>query len=88
MWDLIWRIEWLLPRRAWCVIVGHRECMGSPLNYEDDYCGRCLVSWPQDKVTIPVLLNRAYVWAVEHGWPEWLDLWLGQHVNLPSWWEY
>ena len=88
MYQSIWEISYLWPRRIWCFIVGHDERPGNPLNYEDDYCDRCLIDWPQDRPEIPKLLNRAYVWAVNHGWPEAFDLWLMQHVKLPRWWEY
>ena len=86
MWQFIWEITWLFPRKVWCFIVGHDECFGG--YWEDDYCDRCYVDWPQDKITVPVLLNRAYCWAVEHGWPEEIDLWLMKHIKLPNWWEY
>lgn len=90
MYQFIWKITYLWPHRMWCFIVGHHEVSGGDLGgrLEPDWCAHCFIDWPQDKIAMPVLLNRAYVWAVNHGWPEWLDLWLMKHIKLPSWWEY
>jgi hypothetical protein len=86
MYQLIWEITWLLPRRTWCFIVGHKAIYGGL--YEDDFCDRCFIDRPEEKTTMPDILNRCYVWAVEHGWPESVDLWLQKHIRLPGWWEY
>lgn len=87
--DFVEHNLWLLSvplREAYCFLRGHKEVYGGPM--EDDWCDRCFVDWPQDKITLPRLLNRAYCWAVEHGWPETVDLWLHAHFKMPDWWEY
>jgi hypothetical protein len=90
------RVHWLItdvyPRRIHCFLMGHDERMGNSLNYEPDYCDRCLVDWPQDRATVPELLRRCFVWCYERNW-RWLvrlDVWLwNNHRNrLPTWWEY
>lgn len=88
IYQKLWEVKHFVFKRAGCWFVGHDEKYGSALNYEDDWCDRCYISWPQDTVTLPVLLGRVYVWAVGHGWPEWVDQWLMKHVRLPGWWEY
>ena len=85
IWELKWRI-WKTCRRAICWFVGHNKVSGNP--HEDDYCDKCFIDWPQDRIALPTLLNQAYCWFVDHGWPEALDLWLLKHFNMPSWWEY
>jgi len=71
-----------------CWFVGHDVISGDRTMYEDDWCDRCFMDWPQDKVTLPILLNRVYCWAVDHGWPESIDLWFHKHFRMPRWWEY
>ena len=88
---MMWELKALFLR-AWCWLAGHDERMGNALNYEDDYCAKCYISWPQDTSTLPDLLNRLYVWIVERDWQwfERLDMWLCTHYGkvLPRWWSY
>lgn len=86
MHPILNQLTWLWPKRIWCFIIGHKTVYGGP--YEDDFCQQCFIDCPEEKTTMPDILNKCYVWAVEHGWPEWLDLWLHDHVRLPRWWEY
>lgn len=62
------------------------------MDYDPDYCDKCFINWPSEKTTMPVLLNRWYVWMVKRDWRwfEKLDAWLiFKHSNwLPGWWEY
>jgi|GEM_PF-4776385 len=74
MYQFIWGITWRFPRRVWCFVVGHDVRYGYEFTYEPDWCGRCLAQDPTEETTLPALLNRVYCWAVDHGWPEWLDL--------------
>ena len=88
---MLWPLEerWL---RFSCWFIGHNERAGNALNYEEDYCDRCFVPWPQDLVTLPDLLMRAYGWMVERDWAWFnrLDTWLVERhaQRLPSWWSY
>ena len=92
-----WNRWWQIKCRAWrvqCWFIGHNECWGSWYDREPDYCDRCYMKWPQDAVTLPRLLNRAYGWTVERdwGWFERLDCWLMETERtrrlLPHWWSY
>ena len=90
-----WR--WYALNEKWqrvkCWFVGHSEAWGDPMvPGDDDYCPKCFVEWPQDKMELPKYLTRIYVWVVERDW-RWfnaLDEWLRvKHLRwLPSWWEY
>jgi len=91
LYDVLWKLE-LMFQRVGCFFVGHDERAGQVWDYEDDYCSRCLVSWPQDKITLPRLLTRLYSWMVERKWRwfERLDDWIYENHRdrLPTWWEY
>jgi hypothetical protein len=76
----------LKARGLLCWLIGYDEI--DVYRWEDPYCDRCLAVYPMDLITLPDLLNRAYCWAVDHGFPYKLDLWLQKHFRLPSWWEY
>lgn len=78
--------------RLTCFLLGHRERMGD-FSYEADWCARCYCEWPQEKYTIPRILNMGYVWLIEHSRLfVRFDDWLLKHDRidwfLPSWWEY
>ncbi len=87
MWKI--KLKWL---RLKCFFTGHGEMLGERWIYEPDYCPKCYMDWPQDRVALPKILNRIYVWLVNrnYDWFNRLDGWLlGEHSNrLPSWWEY
>ena len=91
-WDWYWRIC-LAGRRGKCWFVGHEEAQGDIYHTGDpDYCPKCFIEWPQDKMELPKYLNRIYVWFVTRDW-RWfnrLDEWLiFKHSKwLPRWWEY
>lgn len=90
-WDFIFRLKHKL-RGVICFFVRHDETTGDRFAYQPDYCDRCFVEWPQDRLTMPDILNRVYCWVVNRGW-QWfdsLDVWLMENHNkkLPSWWEY
>lgn len=87
--QILYKFE-LVFLKCQCWLIGHDERWGSRINYESDWCARCHCEWPQEKVTLPKLLNRGYVWIVkrEWAWLETLDLWLRDYIRLPSWWEY
>jgi len=60
--------------------------------YEDEYCSKCFITCPQDKITLPQLLTRLYCWMVECEW-QWFnrfDEWLCENYQdrLPHWWSY
>lgn len=85
--ELMWELKLRLLRIR-CFFTGHREVTG--VYYEDGYCSRCFISWPEDRVTIPFLLNRLYCWTGEREW-KWFDrldncLWKHYGQFLPHWW--
>lgn len=90
-WQRLYEMT-LLIQRLKCFFVGHNERMGNPLNYEEDYCNRCFVHYPQDLITMPDMLNKVYIWLVEQDSILFnhLDNWLLEkhRKRLPSWWEY
>ncbi len=85
-WDLkviFWRIQ--------CWFKGHIEkrFYAWPDEY---YCDRCFINDPDEENTLPMVLNRLYIWAVERHW-NWfdkLDEWLCENYSkrLPNWWSY
>lgn len=87
----MWRLK-LLVLRTKCWFVGHDERPSDPINYEEAYCARCYVDWPQEKTTLPDLLNVVYYWLAERNWKwyERLDSWLYENYDhvLPDWWSY
>ena len=90
-YDVLWYLERMV-RRVGCFFVGHNEVTGERLIYESDWCSKCFCRWPQDRVTLPRLLNRCYGWVVERNW-HWfvcLDDWLyiNHREKTPDWWEY
>ena len=75
-----------------CFFTGHDERSGEQLIYENDWCAKCFVEWPQDKITLPRLLMYCFGWLIEREW-QWFDRfddWIcANHRNrLPDWWEY
>lgn len=73
-----------------CFFLGHIIRMGSRPNYEPDWCARCFCECPQEKTTLPFMLNDYYGWLFEHSrlFIK-LEDWLYQHkLKLPTWWEY
>lgn len=89
--------EYIFKLKCWmhgviCFFVGHDEMAGNRLNYQPDYCDRCFVEWPQDKLVMPHILSRVYRWFVDRQW-SWFDrlddcLLENHSQRLPSWWEY
>ena len=90
--------SWLWERRIRgikCFFVGHNIKWGERIEghqLEPDWCGRCMLEEPDEKLTASIILGRLYVrWCNLHlpGW-ERFDLWLADHYgkHLPSWWEY
>ena len=97
-WGRFWKVRcW--AKSLWCFIVGHDIKCEYGYYAQPDWCDRCFKSERvrrgqgqdiQDYLTMPILLNRFYVWLVNHGGEPFytLDMWLQKHVRLPSWWEY
>ncbi len=95
-WTLFWKVfggpyRGLLHIRCW--FTGHDVCHVDAWTYEPDYCSKCYVDWPQEKITLLTLFNRGYCWMVEQNWAwfDQLDEWLSNHVSKRwwlSWWEY
>lgn len=89
--NALWKLE-LMSQRVDCFFVGHSTTFPDQWCNEDEYCSKCFVTCPQDKVTLPRLLNRLYSWVVERKWRwfERLDGWLCENhkEQLPTWWEY
>ena len=75
-----------------CFFIGHIEKMGNKYNYEDDWCDRCFCNCPEDKLTMPRILQKIYARIVsrEWNWFDKFDWWLSNNFgkHLPSWWEY
>ena len=91
--EVLWALE-LVFRGIGCFFTDHNEMPGSSLIGENDFCTKCLCDWPQDKITLPLLLNRCYRWFVEREW-QWrwfyrFDFWIEKRYgdSLPDWWEY
>lgn len=80
----------VLANRLRCFFIGHDIRMGNTINDEPDYCARCFMDWPQESITIPVILNRIYCWLVMHETLERIDDYIiGKLGNKrPSWWVY
>ena len=78
--------------RIWCFIVGHDIAfdLGFYIDGDPERCRRCHITWPSERTTVPVLLGRAYRFMVDRNWRwfEALDIWLTEHIRMPSWWAY
>lgn len=93
---LFYEIHTLLIYRVWarfvCWFLGHDvQQTYDPTTCGEELCWRCGVPYPQERITLPVLLNRTYGWLVERDWAWFnkLDLYLLDFsIRLPSWWEY
>jgi len=98
MWNkLLYEWDWYRRPRRWvCRVVGHNMHSNYSAGYAEDRCNRCFYSDREiclDELTFPKLLNKIYVWVVEHnlGLFSKFDVWL---INsryrgcLPGWWEY
>ena len=88
---MLWKLKYLI-RGIGCFFLGHEMLPGDEEISENDWCLHCLVDWPQDRVTLPRLLNRCFGWLVEREW-NWfarIDDWLIEYhqEHLPDWWEY
>ena len=91
LWDALWKLKFVV-RGIGCFFTGHKELSGRQTFYDNDWCEKCLVDWPQDKITLPLLLTRYYGWLVEREW-RWFyrfDFWIEKRYgdSLPDWWEY
>ena len=89
--EVLWALE-LVFRGIGCFFTDHNERQGNQLNYENDFCTKCLCDWPQDKITLPRLLTRCLGWLFEREW-RWFyrfDFWIEKKYgdSLPDWWEY
>jgi len=77
--------------RLYCFLAGHVERSGCRENYEEPYCARCYIDYPQDKLELPKLLNRVLVFVVERSsLADRLFCWTCEQSwcnRLPSWWE-
>ena len=51
LWDALWKLE-LVVRRIGCFFTGHNERPGNQLNYQNDFCTKCLCDWPH-KINLP-----------------------------------
>ena len=89
--EVLWKLTRVI-RGIDCFFTGHDERSGNRLNYENDWCEKCFVAWPQDKITLPRLLTRVLGWVVDREW-RWFyrfDFWIEKKLgpDLPDWWEY
>ena len=90
-WDALWKLERVF-RGIGCFFTWHNEVPGEQETCEDDWCSKCYVKWPQDKITLPRLLTRCLGWLFEREW-RWFyrfDFWIEKRYGnaLPDWWEY
>lgn len=96
--SIFWSIWWDIKTIFWrvqCWFKGHNEVRTSlsPEEYlQGNYCDRCYIDWPDEHNTLPMILNRSYIWVVEREWTwfEKLDIYLCENHSkrLPNWWSY
>jgi hypothetical protein len=59
---------------------------------DPDYCARCMIEYPVDRIVLPDLLTRALIWAIDHSvLVDRFFVWTCEqswHVHLPKWWSY